>query len=133
LTGFKGRWQILSDKPTLIADVAHNEEGIKEVVSLIEHELFDRLHIVYGAVKDKDVWAILRLFPSRAFFYFCRASLPRAMPAEGIAAIADQMKLEYIIEPDVNRAIGLAKARAEETDLILVTGSNFIIGEINDL
>ncbi|OYX12551.1 MAG: dihydrofolate synthase, partial [Algoriphagus sp. 32-45-6] len=78
LTGLKGRWQILGEKPTVIADTGHNEPGIRAILSQLESYSFDQLWMVIGMVQDKDITKILALLPKSARFVFCQANLPRA-------------------------------------------------------
>lgn len=58
-TDLKGRWQILRQKPLTIADIAHNEQGIREVVEQISQTPHQDLHLVLGFVSDKDVEKLL--------------------------------------------------------------------------
>src|SRR5678815_3320791 len=59
ITGFKGRWQVLSKRPYIVCDTAHNEAGIKEVVGQIDRYGADQVHVVMGVVNDKDLSACL--------------------------------------------------------------------------
>ncbi|HET7361809.1 MAG TPA: folylpolyglutamate synthase/dihydrofolate synthase family protein, partial [Salinimicrobium sp.] len=81
-TGLRGRWEILRESPKVIADTAHNKEGLIYVMDQLKEENFDRLHIVFGVVNDKDLNSILPLLPKTAIFYFCRPNVPRGMDAE---------------------------------------------------
>src|SRR5690606_5600699 len=55
LTGLQGRWQTLSTDPLVICDTGHNEDGIKEVIKNLQNISYNQLHIVIGAMKDKDL------------------------------------------------------------------------------
>ena len=79
LTGLMGRWQILQEKPLIICDTAHNEAGIAEIVSQIKTLSYNQLHIVFGVVEDKEIHTILEMLPTNATYYFCKASIPRAL------------------------------------------------------
>jgi dihydrofolate synthase/folylpolyglutamate synthase len=52
-TGLQGRWMCLQEKPRVVADIAHNEAGIQEVVQSLARYSYKQLHIVFGAVQDK--------------------------------------------------------------------------------
>src|SRR5690606_8972527 len=78
-TGLKGRWQVLQSKPLVVCDTGHNVEGIREVIAQLESTPHDRLHMVLGFVKDKDLSTILSILPRRASYYFCQANIPRAL------------------------------------------------------
>jgi dihydrofolate synthase/folylpolyglutamate synthase len=84
-TGLLGRWQVLSTQPLVIADTGHNEAGIKEVLNQLSKTPHQQLHFVLGMVNDKDITTILSMLPKDARYYFCQASIPRALNAEELA------------------------------------------------
>jgi dihydrofolate synthase/folylpolyglutamate synthase len=133
LTGLKGRWQKLGEQPLIIADTGHNEAGIQEIVKQISSIKYERLHMVIGMVKDKDISGVLRLLPKEANYYFCQAKIPRAMDANDLAKNAQEFTLLGEIVPDVNSALTRAKERAGKNDFIFIGGSTFVVAEINDL
>lgn len=132
-TGFKGRWQKLSDDPLIICDTAHNEAGVKLIVEQLKQLDCQQLHIIWGAVEGKDHENIFHLLPKEAFYYFCQANLPRALKAEKLLEMSSEVGLIGEIIKDVNEAIATAKLKAEINDLIFVGGSNFVVAEIKEL
>ena len=132
-TGLKGRWQILQKSPIIIADTAHNINGIIEVIKQIHTLTFQKLHLVLGFMKDKDVEKILNLYPKDALFYFCQAQMERAMPLENLADIAKKLNLSFELIQDTNAALNKAKSAASPQDLIFVGGSTFVVAEIKEL
>jgi dihydrofolate synthase/folylpolyglutamate synthase len=130
MTGFRGRWDILSQSPLTILDVAHNEDGIHQVLKQLPTISYENLHIVTGMVKDKAIDKLLRLFPRNARYYFTNAQLPRALPAAELAAAAHQLGLEGSIYQEVNEAISAAREAAHPKDLVLICGSIFIAAEV---
>ena len=130
-TGIRGRWQVLRSIPKVIADVGHNIDGIREVAEQLKKEDYNQLHIIYGAVKDKDVESILHLLPSDAHFYFCEPPLPRKLPAYELAAIATATDItHFFIIPDPVTAYKTALYQTKDDDLLLILGSFFVVGEI---
>jgi len=131
LTGLHGRWEIIQEHPDIVLDVAHNEDGIRQLLRQIEVTDHEELHIVLGMVKDKAIDKILNLLPKQANYYFTRAPIPRAMPeadlAEAAAAAAGLKGLSY---PTVAEALQAAKTRARPKDLIVVCGSVFVVAEV---
>lgn len=132
-TGLKGRWQILGRNPLVICDTGHNINGMAEVVAQIEAQTFDRLFMVLGMVRDKDISAVLRILPKEAYYFFCQARIPRALEANTLAAQAKQALLNGAVIPDVNDAIREAKRRATDRDMIFIGGSTFVVAEIEGL
>lgn len=67
LTGLHGRWEIIHDNPFTVLDVGHNEDGIKQIAEQLEHCNFQKLHIVMGMVKDKDIAKSFHYFPNMQY------------------------------------------------------------------
>ncbi len=131
LTKFMGRWQVLSsEKPLIIADSAHNVDGLTAVLDQLATLPYERLHIVYGAVNDKDLNPILALFPKNAAYYFCKAAIPRGLPASALLSLSRKHQLKGSNYPSVQVAYEAAKANAQEEDLIFIGGSIFVVAEI---
>lgn len=130
-TGLHGRWEQVHHKPDIYVDVAHNEDGIKQLVVQIEWMNFRELHIVLGMVKDKDVDKVLAMLPKEASYYFTKAQIPRALPEEQLAEKAIQHHLQGHYYPDVNSALQSALQKAHNEDLIIVCGSVFVVGELD--
>lgn len=132
-TRLKGRWQHLGDRPLTICDTGHNPDGVRELVSQIRQQKFKKLLIVWGMVKDKDPVDILNLLPREASYYFCRASIPRALDAQVLKEAAERVGLIGEAVPDVNQAIAKARAMASADDFIFIGGSTFVVAEIENL
>lgn len=133
LTGLRGRWQKLSEYPLTICDTGHNEAGIREIIDQLKETPHSKLHWVIGVVKDKDVSTILNLLPKDASYYFCQASLPRALPAKELYERATSIGLNGVVVDNVNEAINAARKNSSPDDLILVAGSTFVVAEIENL
>jgi dihydrofolate synthase/folylpolyglutamate synthase len=133
LTGLKGRWQKLSDKPLTICDTGHNPAGIQMVVEQIKATPHRKLHMVFGVVKDKDLNDVFGLLPTDADYYFCQANIPRALDAYDLAAKAGAAGLRGVVERDVNKALRRATEAAGPEDLIFVGGSTFVVAELENL
>lgn len=132
-TGLFGRWEIIHEKPTVALDVAHNEDGIKQLLHQIEKTKFKYLHIVFGMVKDKDLKKVLQQFPKNATYYFTKAHNPRALSEQELREKGAQYKLNGDSYSDVNKALKAALGNASKEDLIVVCGSVFVIAEVDVL
>lgn len=130
LTGLMGRWQTLSTSPLVICDTGHNEDGIREVLKNITSTPFERLHMVIGMVKDKDINGVLQMLPKNAEYYFCQPDIPRAKDAEALRAEAKVAGLNGKSYSTVRQALEAARRNAETNDLIFVGGSTFVVAEI---
>lgn len=129
-TGLMGRWQVLAQHPLVITDTGHNEAGIKLIVEQLAATPHQNLHLVLGMVNDKDVSAVLQLLPSSARYYFCKANIPRALPAEELMNQAAVFGLKGEAFSTVSAALSAAKANAKADDLIFVGGSTFVAAEV---
>lgn len=133
LTGMRGRWDVVQQQnPTIIEDVAHNEDGIKQVLLQLQNNYpTSHYHFVLGFVSDKDVTHVLDLFPKEESYYFTNAHIARALPYQNLMELANSKGLNGYGYDDVNEAITAAKGNAESKDVVMVCGSFFIIAEIN--
>jgi dihydrofolate synthase/folylpolyglutamate synthase len=129
-TGIAGRWQVLSWDPLAICDVGHNKEGIAEVMKQIGMTPHHQLHMVIGMVKDKNPGNILDLLPRDARYYFCRASIPRALDQDILAREALKYNLKGEPFPSVREAYIKALQEARTGDLVFVGGSTFVVAEV---
>jgi dihydrofolate synthase/folylpolyglutamate synthase len=130
ITGLHGRWDIIHRSPTVVLDVGHNEDGIRQLVEQIELTDHHQLHVVTGLVKDKEVDKILTLLPKTAHYYFTQAHIPRALDADGLMRQAEGYHLKGKAYNDVNVALAEARSKADKNDLIIVCGSVFLVGEV---
>ena len=130
LTGLHGRWELISANPNVIVDVAHNPDGIKQLVEQIELCTYSHLHIVIGMAKDKDIDTVLALLPKLATYYFTKAQIPRALDENLLKEKAEKFGLEGTAYPIVNDALLAAKDFSKKEDLIVACGSVFVVGEV---
>lgn len=129
-TGLMGRWQKLSDHPLIIADVAHNQDGVNMLMRQVSDQSYDQLHIVFGMVNDKDISSVLRLMPKDATYYFCKANIPRGLAAEELKEKAAAFNLNGDVYSSVREAFENAKEKASKEDMILIGGSVFTVAEV---
>ncbi len=129
LTGLSGRWQTINEKPLIICDTGHNEDGINEVLKNIETIKYKQLHMVIGMVNDKDVSKVLSMLPKKAEYYYTKANIPRALNENELASQASQAGLKGTTYENVKSAIEAAKKKAKAGDLIFVGGSTFVVAD----
>ena len=129
-TGLQGRWQIIADLPTVIADVAHNEAGIAVVMNQLQSMTYDQLHIVFGMVEDKDFKQIQQYLPKDANYYFCSPKVVRAKAVDQLFAEANCFGYNGKPCTSASDALNAAKTMASPSDIILVCGSLFVVAEV---
>ncbi len=129
-TNFIGRWMVLSKRPTTIFDSAHNEGGLQELKKGLKNTKYKNLHFVYGTVADKDISTILSILPKKAQYYFCKANIPRGLSAAELKKKAATYKLKGESYKSVKAAYKAALSNASTGDLVLVSGSVFVVAEV---
>ena len=129
-TNLKGRWQVLNEKPKVIADTAHNMEGLLIVMKQLKKENFKNLHIVLGFVSDKKLDDVLKLFPKNAKFYFCKPNIPRGLFCDVLKTKASEFSLYGESFSSVEKAYKKALSIAKQEDVIYIGGSTFVVAEV---
>ncbi|NND50884.1 MAG: bifunctional folylpolyglutamate synthase/dihydrofolate synthase [Flavobacteriaceae bacterium] len=129
-TGLLGRWQILQTNPKVICDTAHNKEGLIYIMNQLGTEKYDHLHFVLGFVKEKNLDEIIRLFPKKASYYFCKPQIERGMNAIELKAEFVKRNYKGEVYNSVKNALKSALKNAKNDDLIYVGGSTFVVAEI---
>lgn len=129
-TGLLGRWQQLRERPRVICDTAHNKEGLELVLGQLLGEPYRELHLVLGFVKEKDLEAIMPLFPVHALYYLSRPDIPRGMDLDRLERAFRDRGLNYRRFDRLPDAYAAALHTAQPEDLIFVGGSNFTVAEV---
>ena len=129
-TQLKGRWQMLDKNPLVVADVTHNAAGFTYVIDQIKQTTFDKLHMVLGFVKDKNLELIFSLLPRDATYYFCAPNIGRAEEISVLMKLAQKYSLNANAFDSVDIAYKSATKNAEYSDFIYVGGSTFVVAEI---
>ena len=130
LTSFGGRWQVLSEKPMVVCDTAHNAHGIAEVAAQLKARTNSgRLLCVMGFCEDKEFKTMLELMPHDAHFIFTQASIRRAATPEKIGEVATSLSLDFELATTVAEAVALAKSQLAEDDMLYIGGSTFVVAE----
>ena len=132
-TQLKGRFEMISNDPKIIADTAHNESGIRLLMDQIKSELIGKLWIILGMVADKDLDLVLQILPKNAGYIFSESHNPRSLKASNLLSIAQKNGLMGTVIKDVNEAIAFVKSKMTHDDVILVTGSTYLIAEIDEI
>jgi dihydrofolate synthase/folylpolyglutamate synthase len=124
-----GRWQCISNKPLTIADTAHNSDGIKQIIKQLQHLNPSKVHMVFGMVRDKSIEPVLNLLPVNYQYYFVCPDLPRGLPANDLAETAAKFNLNGTAYASVWEGYMAAKNAANDSDLIYIGGSTFVVAD----
>jgi dihydrofolate synthase/folylpolyglutamate synthase len=127
-----GRMQIIDRRPTVVADVAHNPDGMRALVAALS-DVFDyeRLIVVIGIMGDKDTRGMLGELADYAdFAVIMEPATRRAEDPEKLSAIATDFGIPNRVIRSAGAAIERALSEADEEDLVLVTGSHYTVGDV---
>ena len=130
-----GRMQILAqggESPTLLVDCAHNVDSAQKLAYTLENEIeYRRLILVIGTTADKDVRGIMNaLLPLCDYLVFTTSGHPRASDPDELVQLAFKLGFESRAEPNVVEAVREARRLAGAGDLVCVTGSIFVVGDL---
>ncbi len=124
-----GRLQVLSHRPLLIVDGAHNPDSARKLKQSLEQYFnFDRAILIIGVSSDKDLAGIIsELIPLFDKVIATHSIHPRAMPTAPVVAEFSRHGVEAQATDDISIALPLALTMAGEKDVICVTGSLFVV------
>jgi len=132
ITGFRGRWERLSETPEVIADIGHNPPALQFNFNKL-HSLGRPLIIVYGVMADKDLAGIAPFMPSEATYILVSPATPRALPADALQDSLRKLRpdLDAVTAPDVATGVRTALDLALDATgpLIYIGGSTFVVAE----
>jgi len=103
---------------------------LQYVLKQLQEEWYIKLHIVLGVVADKDLEAILPMFPKKAIYYFCKPDIPRGLDASVLMRKAMPFGLKGNFYPSVQDGYSAALKAAKIPDVIFIGGSTFVVAEI---
>lgn len=125
-----GRFQVISSKPMIILDGAHNPGAMRGLREALKEVVYERLILVIGIMADKEKRKILReIVPLAHLTIFTRPSYSRAEDPSVLLEEAKELVRDYRVIDNLKYAIEHAKEKAGKDDLILITGSLFTVGE----
>jgi dihydrofolate synthase/folylpolyglutamate synthase len=145
-TGFRGRWEVLSERPLTICDIGHNEHGLRHNFAQLARmkEEGAELIIVYGSVADKDVDSVMHLLPEGTTYIFTQAQSKRALAADKISQkyhdfcaangreagqvfVKDTVESAVVLAQEI--ASGLLAESVDAQTVIYIGGSTYVVSE----
>jgi dihydrofolate synthase/folylpolyglutamate synthase len=130
-TGLKGRLQVLSESPLIIADAAHNKEGISALVNYLKQTYPDRtVHAVFGASNDKDLEKVIPIFPINWNYYFTSFKNERSFSKLELINKTVSLSANKYFFDSSEKAMEKAQLSLDKNSMIVVFGSFFLLEEI---
>ncbi len=127
-----GRLEVVARRPLVVLDGAHNRAGA-EALGLAVAEDFagiESVHLVIGCLRGRQPAELLEALGDLpvCFVHACPPPSPRALPAEAVAAAAKDRGWPARVHEGVGEALEAAHGAAGPRDLVLVTGSLYVVG-----
>jgi len=127
-----GRLEVMARNPLCVLDGAHNPAGAWAAAAAVE-EAFGTVAgrvLVVGMLQGRDATAMLQAFDARTarLVVTCPPPSPRALPAAEVAAAARALGAATEEASSVPEAVATALALARPDELVLVTGSLYVVG-----
>jgi len=125
-----GRFEIMGESPLVVLDGAHNPGGVARVTETLDEFDYDDLHVVAGAMVDKDLRAVAAELDAADHVVACQPDRDRAEDEQVVAtAFEDETDAAVETRSDVAGAFDLALEAADDGDCVLVTGSLYAVAE----
>ncbi len=129
-----GRMEIIARNPMIVVDGAHNPAGIRALVSTLDgaFDVRGERRCVLGMLTGRDVEDMITPLLGAGFseFYCCAPNSPRAVPAREVVAALTRNGATAYEHPNAKVALAHARERSTDEDLIVVTGSLYLVAEI---
>lgn len=131
-TRWEGRLEMLRQEPAILLDGAHNPAGIAVLCRALQNDFhYRRLIVIFGALSDKDAARMLPPLCRLAHrMIITEPAIGRALPSGVLTTIARRYHRRIATISDPRRALEAALASASTSDLICITGSLYLVGEI---
>jgi dihydrofolate synthase/folylpolyglutamate synthase len=129
----KGRLEFYEN---FLFDGAHNIAGAKALKAFLDEFVSQPIIMIFGAMNDKDLSEISEiLFTKASKLIFTEPNNRRSMKTQDLLSYTPDNfdEKEIFISDSVEKAIELAKKITKENELILVTGSLYLVGETQEL
>lgn len=133
LTGLRGRWQVLGQRPLTICDTGHNVGAWQWLSTQIRSRACQTLRIVFGMVDDKDIDGVMALLPRNAVYYWTQATSKRAVAVQRLMQIGRNHYLHGTAYNTVAAAYRRAMSDAATDDFIFIGGSNYVVADLLSL
>lgn len=132
-TGYRARLEKIGSKPDLLLDVSHNPDGMRRTVEaiMVFRNRYRRMHVLVGMASDKDAHGFIRcLLPLNASYTATAIPSGRSISPAELGSLLKSEGIDAPVFDEPEEALRSIMQEADSDDLILVTGSFFLAGEI---
>lgn len=127
-----GRLEVMNKKPLVVIDGAHNIQGISKLkINVEKYFKYKRLFLLLGILADKEVEKMVEVIVPDAYKVYSLTPLStRAENAEELKKVIDKYNNNCVAYESYDEALKCALDEADENDLILISGSLYMIGDM---
>ncbi len=131
-TVWPGRIEKIQSHPDIYLDGAHNPSAARELAHFVEETLKGRrIYLLYGALRDKAVDEVAGLlFPLAAEVVLTAPSTSRAISASQLEEITAHYANKSTTIADAGEAVDHVLSKASPDDVIFITGSLYLVGQL---
>lgn len=132
---WKGRLEIMRKKPLIVIDGAHNLGGIESLIESVKtYFKYNELKLILGILSDKEVYKMVEKISTIANrIYTVTPNSERAEIATELKKIVSKYNENVESYIDYSEALKTALKDAREDDLILISGSLYMIGDMRKI
>ena len=123
--------EIVQDMPTIIVDASHNKEGLEITLDEIREKYKGKIYCIFGSTKEREVNAGFMNIFNQTHLYFCVFSNERSKTVEDWNTINTTLNQSIEIHMDINPLFNEVRAKLSPNDVLLVTGSFFLLSDLN--
>ena len=134
-TKLQGRYEVISERPKIILDSAHNVEGIKSLVNEFSYERsnYKKSSILFGVMRDKNIEEMLSIINnSFDYFYFFHIDYERAAEYSELKSIAENLKINFEVVTDLKEYL-TKQLNGEKDNCLVVAGSMYLLGDVKSI
>ncbi len=129
-SGLRGRMEVIKGTPLLIADVAHNPDGMEVLANMLRKLIVGKLIVVFGVMRDKAYQKMIEsIKPLIRVGIAVSPQIDRALNTQSIMSEFQKQSIIAINGETVAKGFQIARQEARKVEPILVTGSHYVVGE----
>jgi dihydrofolate synthase/folylpolyglutamate synthase len=129
-----GRMEIVARNPMIVIDGAHNPAGIRALVATLDgaFDVRGERRCVFGVLSGRDLDDMVAPLVGAGFteYHCCEPHSPRAIPVGELVAALQRHGATAFAHPNAKSALAHARERSTDDDLIVVTGSLYLVAEV---
>jgi dihydrofolate synthase/folylpolyglutamate synthase len=130
-----GRLEVMSSKPLVVIDGAHNIDGIKKLTESVNmYFKYENMILILGILADKQIKEMINTIVPKAFKVIAvTPNSERAELADELAREIKKINQNVQVIENYEEAYKTALSYCSNDDLLLISGSLYMIGDMRKL